>query len=368
MPRMDCHPRLFSVLCNNLLRRFVLYQEKYYLCKMIMRKLLYIAPLVAALLTSCIGGVDFSRRGDEENIIATVDEAVLMRDELQRALPQGLEGADSATFAHMYVDNWVLNQLKMARADEVLSSSSEDIERLVEGYRQSLIMRSLDQYYIDNAIDFEITDQQITSYYRSHSALFKLDHHKVRGFVVKVPRQFRNTTTLQQALVRASESGSSEELVALAEKHSLSLVDLSAAWVSYSDFLSNLPTVRSRDYSSLLQKSGAQQLSGDDAIFHFVIVDVARKGETAPLVCVEDDIRRSLYAERRAEIVKGYEAELRREAFAAGRVMVADSAAMRSMSYIPEVVEEPVGQVATIEEEILEEDIQVESADSTLVK
>ena len=329
---------------------------------MIMRKLLLILPVVASLMTSCIEGVDFSRY-DEENIIATVDDISLMRDELQRAMPQGLEGADSVTFAHMYVDNWVLKQLKMKRAEQVLSSSSEDIERLVEGYRQSLIMRSLDQYYIDNAIDFEITDQQIVSFYRSRSALFKLDHNKVRGFVVKVPRSFRNTANLQSALKRAADSGSAEELQALVEKHSLSLVDMSGAWVSYSDFLSNLPTERTRDYSALLQKSGPQQMSADDSIFHFVIMDVARKGETAPLECVEDDIRRRLYAERRAEIVTAYEAELRREGFASGRVEIADTAALRSMNHFPE--EEVESEVEILEEEILEEDIPVESADST---
>ncbi|MBQ9832137.1 MAG: hypothetical protein IJO48_00210, partial [Clostridia bacterium] len=37
------------------------------------------------------------------------------------------------------------------------------------------------------------------------------------------------------------------------------------------------------------------------------------------------------YAERRAEIVTAYEAELRREAFASGRIDIADTAAMRSM-------------------------------------
>ena len=331
---------------------------------MIMRKVVYILPILAALVqVSCIEGVDF-RRTDTENIIATVDGVSLMRDELRGALPEGLTGDDSVTFARMYVDNWVLKQLKMKRAEEVLSASSDDIERLVEGYRQSLIMRRLDQHYIDNALDFEITEQQITAYYRSHSAAFKLDHNKVRGIVVKVPRTFRNTSTLQAAMKRATEKGDIQELEAMVEKHKLTLTDMSAAWVSYSDFLSNLPTERSRDYTSLLQKSGVQQMSGDDAIFHFVLTDVARKGETAPLECVEDDIRRRLYADRRADIVLAYEEELRREAVSAGRVSVADSVVMRSLNYAP--AEEAEAEVEAIDEEILEEDIKIESAEGTL--
>ena len=77
----------------------------------------------------------------------------------------------------------------------------------------------------------------------------------------------------------------------------------------------------------------------------------------------EDDIRRRLYAERRAEIVTTYEAELRREAFASGRIDIADTAAMRSMSYVPEV--EATAEEEIVVEEILEEDIPIESADST---
>ena len=126
-------------------------------------------------------------------------------------------------------------------------------------------------------------------------------------------------------------------------------------WVSYSDFLSNLPTERSRSYTDLLSKSGVQQMKADDAVFYFVIIDVARKGEVAPLECVEDDIRRRLYAERRADIVKQYETELKRESVLNGRVTMADSVLMESMSFMPAEVESV--EVIDVTEEQIEEDI-----------
>ena len=259
----------------------------------------------------------------------------------------------------MYIDNWVLNKLKMSRAEEVLSSYEKDIERLVEGYRQSLIMRQLDQYYIDRDLDTEITDKQLTSYYRANSASFKLDHNKVRGVVVKTPRSFRNTSTLSTALKRVAKSGQTEEVMALAEKHNLLVTDYSKVWVSYSDFLSNLPTVRTRTYSDLLSKSDVQQMTSDDASFYFIIVDVAHKGEIAPLECVEEDIRRRLYAERRANIVGEYEAELKREATLNGRVSTIDSVPMKSMAFTPEGDAMP--QTTEVEnEEIIEEEIALE--------
>lgn len=327
-----------------------------------MQKLFQILAIaVAVLATACSSGVGFTSDDNEVDVVAEVDGHTLLRTDIARDMPSGLTGVDSVTFSRMYIENWVLSRLKMRRAEEVLSSYEKDIERLVEGYRQSLIMRQLDQYYVDSSIDLEITDKQLASYYRANAASFKLDHDKVRGVVVKTPRSFRNTTTLSTALKSASKSGSAEEVRALAEKHNLQLTDYTGQWASYSDFLSSLPTERSRSYNDLLGRSGVQQMSSDDANFYFIIVDVARKGQTAPMECVEDDIRRRIYAERRAEIVGRYEAELKREAVTSGRVTVADSLLLSSMGYSPEDVategDMTVADEVIVEEVIAEEEI-----------
>jgi hypothetical protein len=322
-----------------------------------MRKLNYIlCTIFAVVAVSCTDGDKSNDAKLGEDVIAMVDGKELRIDDVMRDMPAGITGADSVTFMRMYVDNWVLNRLKMKRAEEVLTSS-EDIERLVEGYRQSLMMRQLDQYYIDNMLDVEITDKQISTYYRAHSAAFKLDHNVVQGVVVKVPKTFRNITTLTTAIKNSAKANDWAELDALAEKHALSVTNMTAQWVSYSDFLSNLPTERSRSYNDLISKSTVQQMTSDDALFYFIITDRALKGEIAPLASVESDIRRRLYAERRDQIVAEYEAELKRESVEAGRVLLRDEALLKSMSYNPADVAPTTAPVRDAEEQIEEEDV-----------
>ena len=328
-----------------------------YLCKLIMQKVVKIFTLTLSLVVAACNSVSFqSGEDDTSNIVAVVDDHTLLRSDIATIMPKELSEADSTTFVKMYVENWVLNQLKIGRAKEVLSSNQANIERLVEDYRQSLIIRQLDQYYIDNAIDLEITDKQLTTYYRANTAAFKLDHDKVRGVVVKVPSNFRNTTTLTTALKGVAKRGDVEEVRALCEKHNLQLTDLTPQWVSYSDFLSNLPTERSSSYTQLLNNSGVQKMTSGNNIFHFIIIDVARKGDVAPLECVKEDIRRRLYTERRASIVGKYEAELKREAIESGRMMLADTVLLKSMSYTPEIIEEPDTTYIEVQE-LIEEDI-----------
>ena len=332
------------------------YREKMYLCRLIMQKFIQIVALTLALsVTACRNSNVQMGDGADMDIVAKVDSKALRISDIKEVMPKDLSGVDSVTFAKMYVENWVLNQLKMCRAKEVLSSNQADIDRLVEGYRQSLIMRQLDQYYIDSNIDLEITDKQLSAYYRANSASFKLDHDKVRGVVVKTSKRFRNTATLSTALSGIAKRGDTEEVRALCEKHSLQLSDLSAQWVTFSDFLSNLPTERSSSYTSLLGKSGVQHMSSDDANFYFILLSVARKGEVAPLDCVKEDIRRRLYTERRAEIVSCYEAELKHDAIVSGRVELSDSALLKSMSYMPLEKQSIKPVVEECEEEIVEE-------------
>ena len=314
----------------------------------------YIVMLVVATMFAACGSGDTFIGGDNgKRVVASVDDKELLLRDILADMPEGLTGIDSATFVRMYTDNWVLNQLKLERAKQVLTTSQGDIDRLVEDYRQSLIMRQLDQYYVDKELDTDITERQISAHYRMHSSQFVLNHDKVRGVVVRVSDKFRNTSALSDALRNVSNDGM-VELNAFAEKHSLQVTDLSGEWVTFSDFLSYLPTVRTRSYDNVLQKGKVQSMKSDDIVFYFTIVDVAKRGSVAPLECVEDDIRRMLYAERRSEIVKRYEMELKLEGVESGRVTVDDATLMDAMSNRPKIGEQ--GVVVTEAKDVVRED------------
>lgn len=329
-----------------------------YLCRLIMQKFIQIVALTLTLSVTACRNSNYRYSDDAQmDIVAQVDNKTLLRSDIKGVMPNDLSSVDSVAFSKMYIENWVLNELKMKRAEQVLSSNQADIDRLVEGYRQSLMMRQLDQYYIDNNIDLEITDKQLSSYYRANSASFRLDHDKVRGVVVKTPKSFRNTSTLSTALSGIAKRGDTEEVRALCEKHNLQFSDLTMQWYTFADFLSNLPTERSSSYASLLGNRGVQHMTSDGAHFYFIFVDVARKGEIAPLDCVKEDIRRRLYTERRAEIVRNYEAELKHDAIASGRVQIADTTLLKSMGYVPTEKNTIQSEVENFEDIIIEEEI-----------
>lgn len=339
-------------------------EKKVYLCKMNMKRLLYLYLCVAACVAcngASVKGNSSAGAAVDANTLVVVDGVALTRGDLIRDIPKGWTGEDSLTFAKMYVDNWVLKQLKMSRANDVLPTYEESIERLVEDYRQSLIMRQLDQYYIDNDIDHDVTDLQVAAYYKNNKAQFKLGNNVVKGVIVKVTKDFKNKTTLTKALTEARASGDIVELMALSEKLSLDITDLSSKWNTYADFLGYLPTVRTRNYDHLLSNTKVQNMPSDDALFYFIFTDVARKGSTSPLELVEEDIKRKLYAERRSEIVAKYEDELRREALSGKRISFYDEGLEQLMSYHDRLIDAEDAEADIIVEEVVESEDENEN-------
>ena len=124
--------------------------------------------------------------------LAKAGGATLDEQELGRALPAGLTGDDSVAFAELYVRKWIGKQLKLSEAEQLFSASADDIEAKVEAYRQSLLIRKLDQFYVDERIDTTFTEEDIAAYYNAHKAEFKLDRPLVKGRIVRFPVNHRH--------------------------------------------------------------------------------------------------------------------------------------------------------------------------------
>ena len=148
-----------------------------------MRLLLTIATFATLLLTA--GCQELPVYLDSGKVLARAGKSELRVRDLQAVVPGGLTGEDSVSFVGMYVDRWVKKQIKLQQAENLFSASAEDIESLVEEYRQSLLIRKLDQYFIDRQIDTVFTDEEVAAYYRDHIGDFKLDRTIVRGRILQ---------------------------------------------------------------------------------------------------------------------------------------------------------------------------------------
>lgn len=271
---------------------------------------------IAVLLSSCRELPDYLV-GD--NTVARVGREELTTLEISQAVPKNLTGSDSIAFVKLYIDKWLIRQLKIEEANQLFSSSEKDIEKLVEDYRQSLLMNKVDQYYVEQQMSNDFTDDDIASYYNTHKSDFTLDRTLVKGRILRFDASYRQSKRLKEQMLKAASSTTDDKTFTdICEKNGFLLIDNRSEWINFTDFLANLPTTKSQDYSSLLDKMGIQEMKVNDACYFFDFTSVCRTGNVAPLELVADNIRRILITQRRSEIIKAHEEEIITKAMSEG--------------------------------------------------
>lgn len=255
-----------------------------------------------------------------DRVVAQVGDKKLRESDVQSIYAQAATAEDSTALLEIYVDRWVKKELKLRAAETLFRDSEEAIEAMVAEYRNSLLTRRLDQYYVDQELDTLFTDAQIEEYYNRHPSDFRLDRTVVRGRQMLVPSTFRQSTKLREAM-RSSSDEKLQDWRDMCQKNSIEIQEYTS-WVDYSEFLSTLPTLRGRKYEELLRQDVLQEMRVDDGRYYFVITDIRRAGDAAPLERVRETIKRILFAQRQSEIIRAHEERIYEEALAAGELRI----------------------------------------------
>ena len=255
-----------------------------------------------------------------DRVIAQVGDKKLRESDVQSIYAQATTAEDSTALLEIYVDRWVKKELKLRAAENLFRDSEEAIEAMVNEYRNSLLTRRLDQYYVDQELDTLFTDAQIEEYYNRHPSDFRLDRTVVRGRQMLVPSNFRQTTKLREAM-RSTSVDKLQDWHDMCQKNNLEIQEYSL-WVDYTEFLSTLPTSRGRKYEELLKKDVLQEMRVDDGRYYFVVTDIRRAGDAAPLERVRETIKRILFNQRQSEIIRAHEEQIYKEALLSGELRI----------------------------------------------
>lgn len=274
---------------------------------------------VAAGVLLLAGCRELPRYFSSDTTIARAGGKELRLNDVRSVVPTGLSGEDSAAYMKIYVDRWIRKQLKLREAETLFSSSAGDIDRMVEEYRQALLIRQLDQHYVDQSIDTVFTADEISAYYNAHKSDFKLDRTIVKGRIVRFDEHYRQSVKLKQ-LMASKIPAQQQDFSDICEKNDFTVNDFRDQWIDFPEFLSYLPTLRSQSYDSVLASSAVQEMRDSHSRYYFQIDAVMRVGEPIPLERLSGTIRRILFNQRKGEIIRNHEEELYKQALEEGDV------------------------------------------------
>ncbi len=261
--------------------------------------------LSAAVVAGCDGIAYF---GDQ--VLAEVGDVKLYRSELVPITAVTGSSADSMRVADKYVSDWVHEQVKLQAAEDLWGKEDEEIERLVENYRKSLIANKVDQYYVARNLDTLITEEMIMAYFEEHKSQFVLDRTVVEGRILRFPSSYRQSKELL-TLMKSTNPEKQQDFLDICKKNNFELHEFDS-WVDFDEYLSYLPvrSNRNNEYDYLLEEEGIGTMSDNDSKYYFQITSHLKSGTYAPFENVDDAVRKIIYNQRRNEVIKSYEDSL----------------------------------------------------------
>lgn len=276
--------------------------------------LIWLAGIFFLPLISCTDKAPRSK-GDA---LVSVGQHTLTAFEVKKLIPKTLSSQDSLMMAESYVKKWVKNALIYDLANKHLEDEKEEIDRLVDAYRQSLMSHKYEEKLVEERLSAEISDKEISDYYEANKESFLLEEDIVKGLFLKVPSDAPGLSDLK----KWCNSGG-DELIEKIEKYSLQNAVIYDyfydRWMSGEEIAENMP-VKKSEFNRMLKTDKLIEVSDSAYCYLLKVKEVEFKGNRAPFDYASAQIKEILLSQRKSEFLRSFEEEIYNEAIRKGNV------------------------------------------------
>lgn len=267
-------------------------------------RIVAIVMFLGVLLLSCGGG----DKGGKP--VARVGDSYLMEADLRTIVPKGTKGPDSVMLVKGYIDRWIKDHLQVEKAHDE-GVDNVNIDRMVEEYRNSLLLAAYQEKYLKEKLDTIVSDKEVEQYYRANLQNFQLKSNIVQVRYVKVGKKAPTIEKVKQ-WVQSSRPADRKQLENYCADHAENYFLDDNSWLLFDDLLKEIP----------LKNMGEQAFNTprfveleDSAFVYFVNIKAFQTKEApSPVGYVKGPIREIILNKRRTKLLKQMEDNLYKEA------------------------------------------------------
>ncbi|MBO5977220.1 MAG: hypothetical protein J6Q26_01915 [Bacteroidales bacterium] len=248
-------------------------------------------------------------------VVATAGH-ILYLDEIQAAMPLYLSKEDSIRAAEAFIDQWIKQNLLYEAAEKNLQESS-DIQKMVEDYRQALMVYEYQEQVLLEKLKTEVSDQDIADYYEANKQRFLSSRNLIKGIFIKVPVHSSNLKSIKN-LYRKKDEVSLEQLDLLCLQHAEIYENFSSDWMSFDDVMDHIPS--EIDQSKLLKSKDFLEVEDEHYCYLLRIDEYLLSGNPEPLEFVSHRIKNIIINSHKTSFLHQLEDEMKTEAEKKGQI------------------------------------------------
>lgn len=256
---------------------------------------------------------------EDSNILVTVHGNTLTKSDVEKVVPKNTSSSDSLLIAENYVKKWIKDILTYEVAERNIGKDVEDINRLVEEYRRSLLRYRYQDHMVRSRLSAEIRENDKMSFYQENMQRFILDKNLVKGLFLKVPADAPGLND-----VRKWYKSDSPEALENIEKYSIqnaSIYDyFYDRWLDFDEILDKMP-IQISNKSQFLKSNRSIEKTDSVYCYFLNISEYILSGNAAPYEYAESQIHEMIINKRKVDFLKDFEEGLYRDAVRNGYVV-----------------------------------------------
>lgn len=254
---------------------------------------------------------------DGRVLLAEVGTSRLYKDEVDLVLAVNDYGADSSGFVDEYIERWAMEELYHSMAVRNVAST-EDIEKMVDGYRKSLILNIYQEGLVNQHLRSSISEADVKEFYELNKGLFDADENIIKGILMVLPAKAPELNKVRKWCIDMTPE-SLEELETYSAGNAILYDYFMDEWRSSEDLAKQLPLTEEQLLDRLSRKNIIE--FKEDGQLYFMCADtVVHKGDAMPIELVAAEINELLLNSRKAEFIKAKKEELYNDAKLNGEI------------------------------------------------
>ena len=266
---------------------------------------------------SCVSCTRSLHKADR-NAIVKVGDRILSQEELDRNLNPVLTQEDSIIQSEHFVRSWINDQLLFDVALKNIGNK-EEIEKLVENYKRSLIVYQYQEQLINEKLDKEIGEESLLRFYEGNKEGFVLDRPLLKGLYLKIPQGAPQIDDVKK-WYKSINPANIEKIEKYSIQNSAVYNYFVDQWVDLYELTSDWPVNYKNDPGFIKRNVFVEQ---QDTNFYYLLhaTDFLLPGETTPFEYTKPIIKEMLLNQKKAEFLKKTEEDLYQRALNRGQII-----------------------------------------------
>lgn len=253
-----------------------------------------------------------------KDIVASVGEETLGRSDVTRLIPKGISSSDSLLMAESIIKKWVKDCLVFDVALRNLGSEKEEVDKLVEEYRRSLIRYRYQERLVEEKLQADIRESDKLSYYEENQDKFVLDKGLIKGLFLKIPIDAPGLSDVKK-WYKSIDVVSLEKIEKYSVQNAMIYDYFYDKWVDFDEVMENIP-LQVSDPNAFLKANKVVEVSDSSYCYLLNIKEYLPVGDVAPYDYAGARIMEMLVNQRKVEFLRDFENELYNDAIRNGNV------------------------------------------------